>query len=97
VPLIDADSRATYFSINEVAARWGVSASTVRDLHIRKQALQVKQIAGRLLVPAPALLTYEILRMRELRGRIKLLQRSLKRLEGLPEHKGEASQPEARA
>ena len=84
--VVDREKGIVLWSISEVASRWGVSSQAVREQHVKALGLEAQTIAGRMLIPSRALVPYERKRMQALRGRIKYLQRLLKRLETLPEH-----------
>jgi hypothetical protein len=88
--VVDPEKGITLWSIAEVAARWKISTQTIREQHIKALGLPVTSIANRMLISSKDLIPWERKRMQALRGRIKYLQRMLKCLETLPEHKVKA-------
>lgn len=71
-------------SLSELAARWGISKESVLRYHIPKGGLRAIAGGNTSWFRIDEVARYEELLKRDWRGKIKLLARRLKRIEGTP-------------
>ena len=74
-----------FFTIAQVAARWGMNPGSVRKVHVNIGGLAGIAVGNQLIISLPALREYEERRLGPAaRAQIKRWQRLLKRIENPP-------------